>query len=206
MTSEKSIIYTARIVSIIFTPFYLPLVGLILLFTLSYMKMLPMAYRLMVLIMVYFFTILLPTFLIRFYRQHQGWTLIELGQRERRMVPYFISILCYFTCIWLMEHLHIYHFIGSILMAALLIQMTCAVINTWWKISTHTAAIGGVAGALFGFSAIFGFNPVWWFCVVFIVAGMLGSARMILRQHSLSQVVTGFAVGFVCAAIGIRYL
>jgi membrane-associated phospholipid phosphatase len=78
--------------------------------------------------------------------------------------------------------------------------MTCVVINTWWKISTHTAAIGGVGGALFGF------NPVWWFCVVLVVAGILGSARMILRQHSLSQVLTGFAVGFACAAIGIIYL
>lgn len=206
VSREKSIIYTARIVSVIFTPFYLPLVGLILLFTLSYMSMLPMAYRLMVLTLVYFFTILLPTFLIHFYRRHQGWTLIELGQRERRMVPYFISILCYFSCIWLMEHLHIYHFIGSILIAALLIQMTCVIINVWWKISTHTAAIGGVAGALFGFSQIFGFNPVWWFCVVLVVAGMLGTARMILRQHSLPQVLVGFVVGFVCATIGILYL
>lgn len=206
VSREKSIIYTARIVSVIFTPFYLPLVGLILLFTLSYMSMLPMAYRLMVLTLVYFFTILLPTFLIHFYRRHQGWTLIELGQRERRMVPYFISILCYFACIWLMEHLHIYHFIGSILIAALLIQMTCVIINVWWKISTHTAAIGGVAGALFAFSQIFGFNPVWWFCVVLVVAGMLGTARMILRQHSLPQVLVGFLVGFVCATIGILYL
>ena len=206
MTREKSIIYTARIVSIIFTPFYLPLVGLILLFTLSYMNMLPVTYRLMVLIITYLFTIILPTFLIHFYRKHQGWTLIELGQRERRLVPYFISILCYFSCIWLMEHLHVFHFIGSILICALLIQMTCVLINVWWKISTHTAAIGGVAGALCGFSQIFGFNPVWWLCLVLIVAGMLGTARMILRQHSLAQVLVGFAVGFICAIIGILYL
>jgi len=52
---------------------------------------------------------------------------------------------------------------------------------------------------LFSFAEIFGFNPVWWFCVVFLVAGLLGSARMILRQHSLAQVVAGFFVGFTCA-------
>ena len=206
MSREKSIIYTARLVSIVFTPFYLPLVGLMLLFTFSYMALLPVAYRLLVLILAYFFTILLPTLLIRFYRRHQGWTLIELGQRERRMVPYFISILCYFACIWIMESLHIYHFIGSILIAALVIQMTCVVINSWWKISTHTAAIGGVAGALVAFSQIFNFNPVWWLCLVLVVAGMLGTARMILRQHSLLQVVAGFWVGVVCAFFGLIYL
>ena len=206
MTREKGIILTARVVSIVFTPFYLPLVGLIVLFTLSYMKFLPVSYRLLVLSVSYFFTILLPTALIAFYRRHQGWTLIELGQRERRMVPYFISIFCYFACIWIMEHLHIYHFIGSILIAALLIQMTCVIINVWWKISTHTAAIGGVAGALVAFSQIFNFDPVWWLCLVLVIAGMLGSARMILRQHSLPQVVGGFGVGVFCASLSILYL
>lgn len=192
--------------SIIFTPFYLPLVGLIILFTMSYLSLLPMAYRLQILILAYFFTILLPTYFIHFYRKHQGWTLIELGHRERRLVPYLISIFCYFACIWIMERLHIYHFIGSILMAALMVQMTCALINVWWKISTHTAAIGGVAGAVFGFSFIFGFNPVWWYCLILIIAGILGSARMILRQHSLAQVLAGFGVGFVCAAISVLEL
>lgn len=206
MTREKSIIITARIVSIVFTPFYLPLVGLILLFTLSYMKFLPVSYRLLVLSVAYFFTILLPSYLIHFYRRHRGWTLIELGRRERRLVPYFISIVCYFVCIWLLDRMHIYHFIGSILIAALMVQMTCLLINVWWKISTHMAAIGGVAGALFAFSIIFGFNPVWWLCAVLVVAGVLGSARMILRQHTLPQVVAGFFVGLVCASLAILFL
>ncbi len=70
MTREKSIIYAARVMSMVFTPFYLPLLGLALLFSFSYLNMLSLSYRLMVLLLVYFFTILLPTFLIHFYRRH----------------------------------------------------------------------------------------------------------------------------------------
>ena len=95
---------------------------------------------------------------------------------------------------------------SSIVIGALVVQVTCAIINIWWKISTHTAAIGGVAGALFVFADIFGFNPVWWFCLVFTVAGILGTARMILRQHSLSQVAGGFGIGFACAVLGMVFL
>ena len=206
VTRERAIIYAARFVSILFTPFYLPLLGLILLFTLSYLALLPVAYRLQLLALVYMFTVLLPTYLIHFYRRHQGWSLIELGRRERRMVPYAISIVCYLSCVWVLQWLNVFHFVSSILMASLLVQIVCAIINGWWKISTHTAAIGGVAGALFSFAEIFGFNPVWWFCVVLLVAGLLGSARMILRQHSLAQVVAGFFVGFVCATIAFLLL
>ena len=76
----------------------------------------------------------------------------------------------------------------------------------WWKISAHMAAIGGVAGALFVFAEVFAFNPVWWLCLVFIVAGILGTCRMILRQHTLLQVVVGFWVGVICAITGIVFL
>jgi membrane-associated phospholipid phosphatase len=203
MTREKNIIYIARLVSLIFTPFYLPMVGLIALFTFSYLNLLPIAYRLLVLAIIYLFTILMPTFLIRLYRRAQGWSLLELGQKRRRMVPYTISIACYGMCLWALDAMHIYHFVSSIVLAALLIQIICAIINVWWKISTHTAGIGGVAGALFVFAEFFAFNPVWWLCCVLILAGILGSARIILRQHSLSQVVAGFLVGFVCATLGI---
>ena len=194
---EKDIILTARVMSIVFTPFYLPLVGLIALFTFSYMAMMPWRYKLLVLALVYVLTILLPTELIHVYRRYQGWTLIELGAKERRMVPYILSILCYFSCYYLMNVLHFPHFMSRILMAALLIQVICALINVWWKISTHTAAIGGVAGALMAFAIIFDFNPVWWLCVVFLIAGLLGTSRIILRQHSLLQVCAGFVVGAV---------
>ena len=197
---------TARVISMLFTPFYLPMIGLIVLFTFSYLSMFPWVYKLQVLLLVYLFTILLPTLLIHLYRRYQGWTLVELGHRERRMVAYIISIVCYFTCIYVMERLHLPHFMSSIVVAALLVQIVCALINVWWKISTHTAAIGGVGGALFAFAYYLGFNPVWWICIVFLVAGLLGSSRMILRQHSLAQVVVGFWVGAVCAATAIIFL
>ncbi|MGP1480314.1 MAG: hypothetical protein ACTTJL_01270 [Hoylesella enoeca] len=194
---EKDIIQTARVMSMVFTPFYLPLVGLIALFTFSYMAMMPWRYKLLILALVYVFTILLPTVLIHVYRRYQGWTLIDLGVKERRMVPYILSILCYFSCYYLMNVLHFPHFMSRILMAALLIQVICALINVWWKISTHTAAIGGVAGGLMAFAFIFDFNPVWWLSLVFIIAGLLGTSRIILRQHSLLQVCAGFGVGVV---------
>ena len=196
---EKNIILAARVLSMVFTPFYLSLVGLIALFTFSYLSLMPWAYKLTVLALVYMFTILVPTLLIHFYRNYHGWTLIELGKKERRVVPYLLSIVSYFVCYYVMHRFNIPHFMSNILMAALVIQILCALINVWWKISTHTAAIGGVTGALQAFSMIFGFNPIGWLCVVIILAGMVGTSRMILRQHSLRQVCYGFLLGLVVA-------
>lgn len=198
---EKNIIFTARLMSMIFTPFYLPIVGLIALFIFSYMSLLPMMYKLVMLAMVYLLTVVAPSLLIHLYRLCQGWTSHELGRKERRLVPYIISIVCYFACFFWMEYRNTPRVISIIVVVALTIQMVCALINIWWKISTHTAAIGGVAGGLVSYSIAFSFNPLWWLCFVLILAGAVGTARMILRQHSLSQVVTGFLVGTACAIL-----
>lgn len=202
----KHLILMAKALSAIFSPFHLPVVGLVILFLFSYLSFLPLGVKIYILLMVYTFTILLPTAMIRLYRRYQGWTRIQLGVKERRVVPYVISIMCYLTCYYLLTINHASHFIGSIVMASLIIQVVCAIINLWWKISTHSAAIGGVTGALVAFAMIFNFNPVWWICLLLLLAGMVGTSRIILRQHTLEQVVAGYLIGIVCAFLAIVYV
>ena len=183
--NEKNIILTARVVSMVLTPFYLPVVGILAIFTFSYLSMFPWQAKLSYILLVYAFTVLFPTVLIHLYRQYQGWTPIQLGQKEKRVVPYILSIVCYFTCFYIMNLLHLPHMLTSILIVALVIQILCAIINIWWKISTHTAAIGGVTGSLIAFSLLYNFDPMWLLCLTLRFSGMVVSSRMILRQHSL---------------------
>ena len=194
----KRMILAARIISMIFTPFYLPLVSLVALFIFSYMSRLPLFYQLKVVTLVYLFTVFLPSILIHLYRRYQGWTTFQMGRKERRMVPYIIAIMCYFTCYYLMTVMRIPQFMANIVVAALAIQVVCALVNIWWKICIHMAGIGGMAGALLAISLVFQFNPLWWLSVIILIAGLVGTARMILRQHSLRQIVGGFMVGAVC--------
>jgi membrane-associated phospholipid phosphatase len=203
---EKNITLAARMMSMLFAPFYLPVIGLIALYLFSYLSFLPWHNKLFTLILVYAFTIFLPTMLIRTYHKYQGWGDTEKSTKERRMIPYVISILCYFCCFYLLSYFHTPHFVGSIVVASLMIQLTCAIINLWWKISTHSAAIGGVTGAVMAFAEIFNFNPTWWICLILLLAGLVGTSRVILKQHTLSQVVTGYLVGLACAFIAVLFL
>ena len=201
----KTIILAARIISMLLTPFYLSVVGVLAIFSFSYLSMFPWQAKLSLVLLTYAFTVLIPSILIHLYRQYQGWTLFQLGHREKRMIPYVISILCYSLCLYIMDWLHLPHLLTAILTAALVIQILCAIINVWWKISTHTAAIGGVTGSLIGFSFLFSFNPMWWLCLVILLSGLVGSSRIILRQHSLSQVSMGYFLGIASSYLTIIY-
>ena len=212
---EKHIIFAAKALSVIFTPFYLPLVGLAVLLTMTYLSLLPWVYKLFLVVTFWVFTIALPSLLIRLYRRYQGWPPFMVASKERRVIPYVISIVSYLLCYYIMAYVHVPHFMGSILMAALVIQVVCAIVNLFIKVSTHRAEIGGgaggvmgggVTGALLAFSVIFSFNPVWWLCVVFILAGLVGTSRMLLRQHSLHEITLGFLVGVACAFVSVLVL
>lgn len=201
----KTIILAARIISMLLTPFYLSVVGVLAIFSFSYLSMFPWQAKLSLVLLTYAFTVLIPSILIHLYRQYHGWTLFQLGHREKRMIPYVISILCYSLCLYIMDWLHLPHLLTAILTVALVIQILCAIINVWWKISTHTAAIGGVTGSLIGFSFLFSFNPMWWLCLVILLSGLVGSSRIILRQHSLSQVSMGYFLGIASSYLTIIY-
>ena len=61
-------------------------------------------------------------------------------------------------------------------------------------------------GALLAFSFLFSFDPTWWLCLTIVIAGAVGSSRIVLRQHTLSQVGVGVLVGFFCGFISILYV
>lgn len=200
---NKQIIKISAAVSMVSTPFYLPLLSVVALCLFSYLALAPLLYRLFLISLVYLLTVLLPTFLIHYYYRYLGLTFRQTGQRERRVIPYVISMLCYFICLYLLSWRHVTHIIISLIVAALIVQLVCAMINVRWKISTHTAGIGGLAGGLMAYSLILGFNPLWWLCVLILFGGVVGTARMILRQHTLSQVVAGFVLGMFLAFFSI---
>lgn len=56
--TDKTLIRAAKAVSVIFTPFSIPFVAFLILFVFSYLRIMPLQYKLIVLGVVYCFTIL----------------------------------------------------------------------------------------------------------------------------------------------------
>ena len=73
--------------SMVFTPFYLPIVGLIALFIFSYMSLLPMTYKLVMLAMVYLLTVVAPSLLIHLYRLCQAGPPTSWERRSAASFP-----------------------------------------------------------------------------------------------------------------------
>ena len=204
--TDKYLIQVSKIISVLFEPFYFPVIAFAVLLLFSYMSLLPVSVKLTVILIVYVFTVALPLLSIYLYRKINGWTRHQASRRTRRLVPYVLSMMCYGCCLYVMMRMRMPHFMSGILVGALAIQLVCTIVNRWFKISTHSAAAGGVIGALLAFSLLFSFDPTWWLCLTIVIAGAVGSSRIVLRQHTLSQVAVGTIVGFICGFISILFV
>ena len=179
--ADKNLIRTARVISMIFTPFSIPFMAFLILFVFSYLRIMPLQYKLIVLGVVYCFTILMPTLTIFLFRKINGFTPEDLTERKRRYVPFILTITSYVFCLLMMHRLNIPWYMTGIIFASLIVMIICVIVNLKWKLSEHMAGAGAIIGGLVAFSALFGYNPVGWLCIFILVAGVLGTARIILQ-------------------------
>ena len=204
--ADKTLIRTAKVISAVFTPFSIPFLAFLVLFIFSYLRIMPLQYKLIVLGVVYCFTILMPTLTIFIFRKINGFSPEELVERKRRYIPFILTITSYVFCLLMMHRLNIPWYMTGIILSALVVMIICVIVNLKWKLSEHMAGAGAAIGGLVAFSALFSYNPVWWLCLFILVAGVLGTARIILRHHTLGEVMGGFAVGLICSLLVLHTL
>ena len=197
--ADKTMLRVARITSIVFTPFSIPFLAFLVLFLFSYLRIMPILYKGIVLGIVYCFTILTPTITIFLFRKINGFARQELSERKKRYVPILLTIISYVFCLLMMRKLNIPWYMTGIIFVSLVISIICILVNLKWKLSEHMAGMGGIIGGLVSFSALFSYNPVVWLCLFILIAGILGSAQIVLGHHTLGEVLSGFVVGLVCS-------
>ena len=197
--ADKTMLRVARVTSIVFTPFSIPFLAFLVLFLFSYLRIMPILYKGIVLGIVYCFSILTPTITIFLFRKINGFARQDLSERKKRYVPILLTIISYVFCLLMMRKLNIPWYMTGIIFVSLVVSIICILVNLKWKLSEHMAGMGGIIGGLVSFSALFSYNPVVWLCLFILIAGILGSARIVLGHHTLGEVLSGFVVGLVCA-------
>ena len=201
MTADRNLLRAARGISMVCTPFVIPFAAFAALFLFSYLRIMPVQYKLVVLGLIYCFTILLPILAIFLFKKFNGFDAEALADRRKRHVPYLLTVLSYVFCLLVMHRLNMPWYMTGIILSALLALLACMLLNLVWKLSEHMAGVGMITGLLVAFSALFGYNPVWWLCACILLSGLLGSARIVLGRHTLGEVLGGYAVGLGCVLL-----
>jgi len=123
-----------------------------------------------------------------------------------RVLPLFFSAIYYYIGYYLLRNLSIYPIFKVFLIASVLVIVVLLLISFRWKISAHMAGIGSITGIILAISFRMGVNPVFIIAGLFLVAGLVGSARLYLGKHNLLQIVSGYLMGLIILFVSVYYV
>ncbi|MDE6408723.1 MAG: phosphatase PAP2 family protein [Muribaculaceae bacterium] len=196
---ERFIDNLSTLLSWILVPLLMPVYGVILAFNLSILDYMPFANKLTFTLITASINVALPALLVVLLKRMGLVEDLGLNGRKERFIPYLITIIAMAGTGWFMWTKHaplwfVMFFAGGA--AAGVINM---IINFKWKISAHSAAIAGIVALLIRIMHEGSAQPsvMVWIIVWVALSGLLGSARIWLGRHTVAQVFTGYAVGFL---------
>lgn len=196
----------ARIVSYIFHPVLLPTLGVLLLFNSGfYISMLSWEAIRFVVLIIFFSTCILPLLAILGMGFFPGFNM-AMEKHSERSFPLIISALSTLFGYWLMYKINAFAIFRIFMIASTLVLVLLSVVSLRWKISIHAAAIGGLTATFLALSFRTGNNPLIPILLLFLVSGIIGTARLLLGKHNLSQIIAGYAVSFLIFYLCVFYI
>jgi len=133
---------------------------------------------------------------------------IELYERKERTLPISLTIVLYMLTFFVMRSIpqltggHIVYLFCP--PAALFIAL---IFNNFMKPSIHMLGIGFLNGALLILILFYGASIQFIFILSLLVAGVLGTSRLLLEIHNPKEIAVGYLCGFlVTTAVMLLYV
>lgn len=187
----------ANIFSALFNPVLIPFYGsLVILFSDGYLSLLlPSKTRWMILGIIVLMTVMLPATTIFLMKKSKMISSLRLENRKERSVPFLATGFSFYLAYMLIKSFEIPGYYGLFLLGATLLIVLALIINSFWKISIHMMALGGLTGLFLALSPfVFGVDDFFIYLLV-LISGIIGFARLKLNVHTPAQVYTGWLTG-----------
>lgn len=141
-------------------------------------------------------TFILPMIFIALFLGVKEIAKLKASDKNDRLFPLLIVLLSYsFTYNFFKDSTGL--IIYNTFLLTVITGLTIALlINFFWKISLHMVGIGGIIALIVFLKHIFHAEIFVHFVAFTIMAGIIASVRLYLQEHSMPQILFGFALGF----------
>lgn len=196
---------TAQFLSYLFHPLFTPIMGVILLFLIFPFQFNEELVR-FTFVLVFMTTILFPGISAFFFLKMGVIKSLKMEAPSERRYPFLVSIASYVLLGQLFWQLPLPIEFAVFAFGAAISSLIALLCLPFAKISIHLLAFGGIIGGLVGVSGLYFLNILPLLVLLFLLAGVLGTARLVLNAHKLREVYIGFATGFIIEFSLINYV
>lgn len=167
----------------------------------------PNAQTSILLAMVSILTVAFPLVSMLLLLRSKVITDLQLPSREERIIPFTMMLIYYGMTYFVLRQTHLHPVALSVFLGILISMALTILITLKWKISIHMVGIGGAIGAASGVSAIHALPLLPVIALLIVLAGVIGTARLIAGGHSHAQVYAGAFLGWLatysCVVLGV---
>jgi hypothetical protein len=132
---------------------------------------------------------------------------VHMRVSKDRVIPLIATMTFYFWAQQVFSHLADTPKIINILLLGsfwgVILVFMCSI---FFKVSMHTAAAGGAIGIMTVLLFVSPFNMLAAFLTTIIIGGVVGTARLILREHTNFELWVGYFIGLIVQLVAWWYL
>lgn len=192
-----------KIISAVFSPLIVPCYGIAMALCITPLFIIPIQARMTVLGMCALFLFIFPALAVLALYRIGIVKDLGLNGRTERTIPYCVSMTCYAVCAYYLYRVNAPMWLVGFVTGGILTIAVNLIVNLWWKISGHMAAMGGWLGIAFfiAVNRLAVIDMTWVVIVIILLCGLVATARLALERHTPLQVLAGTFNGIACIYI-----
>ncbi len=152
--------------------------------------------RWILLIMIAVMTVIFPLTSTLLLLRAKMISSLTMPSRAERVMPFAMTIFYYAMTYYLLRQSPLHPLALSIFLGIAISALLVLLITIRWKISAHMAGIGAFTGALGTLSTIHDLRLFHVIAGSIMLAGVVGTARSLISDHSPGQIYAGFLLGW----------
>jgi membrane-associated phospholipid phosphatase len=209
----------SKLLSWIFLPLFTPIYGLLIVLYLPVQSssfvaseslyMLHPDVKFLFLLLFLVFIVMAPGLSLVVLRLNKTITSLQMESKEERLTPIaimtFYCIILYLFLMFQAENAMIPSIIKAMVVGGALSAFIAYFITKKSKISLHGMGMGSLFGFVYMFSVPLEQSPLIMLTSVLVVGGLVMTARLFLKSHSLKEVGAGYLLGFASQVICIYF-
>lgn len=186
----------AEILSVVFHPIFMPLYGLLIIFSAHTLhSFLPSQIKKMLFVVVMANNVLMPIALATVLYARGTIKTFNARNRNERVLLLAFSVVMYSLTAFLLVRMHIPGLFRAFFISIAIVTLITLLITVFRRISLHASGIGGLLALVVFMAAVYNIDMVWQTVAVILIAGAVMSSRIYLDNHSPSEVWTGLLEG-----------
>jgi len=203
LRSPAALRIPASLVSVLFHPLFFPLLLTCLVYILAPVSFaaVPREVFMRWMAMIAINTLLLPLVVVLILKRLGFIESIRMTNIKDRIIPLIASMTFYFWAYQVAKGVKMPFLLNVLLLGNFWGIIALFIVSIFYKVSMHTTAAGGLLGIIIVLMIENPINMQVPFFIALLIAGMTGTARLILNAHSPGQVWLGYLIG-ILAQVG----